>query len=442
MATFCEDGLPQTVSVMLLVDNNRFTQNAWSDLCDQCLPSLFERLGSAYPSALFRTLVQESCFTDQNIAEVPPASREYHTLKDAVQDVRFSATSTCKLTVPLIHGTIQFLSSSAAMARHIIIIGSSALHNEYSTSNWYHLARSLAVGKIYCHLLLHAHAAGPAEPLNLVFNETLRLQNLVEDKPWFSNDRSRIIPRLSIVRSSVPQVGTPLEAAPALPHPGPSSLPLLLDHMQAPQPMQPPASSSASASSQEEEPSLVTQLQQMHGLTKKKVYGSKPKRRPFVSAEIYREHPRKASSLSPVSPSDTNHGGRVTSPSLIDRSARVYHQNGPVPVLPHPRSLVDIRSSSSMSERDPVSPYPTTRMPVSSPSSPVLNHPPSYWNTSTSVSSRTTRQQQQHQQHPISLTSSRSQPSPYTTATTISSTYSTKSNPETGLTEGPLISHG
>ncbi|KAE9384205.1 hypothetical protein BT96DRAFT_677793 [Gymnopus androsaceus JB14] len=212
--------------------------------------------------------------------------------------------------------------------------------------------------------------------------------------------------------------------------------------MQAPQPMQPPASSSASASSQEEEPSLVTQLQQMHGLTKQKFYGSKPKRRPFVSAEIYREHPRKASSLSPVSTSDTNHGGRVTSPSLIDRSARVYHQNGRVPVLPHPRSLLDIRSSGSMSERDPVSSYPTTRMPVSSPSSPVLNHPPSHWNTPTSVSSQITCQQQQHQQHPISLTSSRSQPSPYTTATTLSSTYSTKSNPETGLTEGPLISHG
>lgn len=159
----------------------------------------------------------------------------------------------------------------------------------------------------------------------------------------------------------------------------------------------------------------------MHGLTKKKVYGSKPKRRPFVSAEVYRDHPRKASSLSPVSPSDTNHGGRVTSPSLIERGARVY-QNGSV--LPH-RSLVDIRSSSSKSELDPVSSYLPPTIPVSSPSSPVLNQSPSFWNAP--VSSLTTQQQQQQQQHPISF--------PYPHAATRSGTYLTKNNPGIVLIE-------
>lgn len=155
----------------------------------------------------------------------------------------------------------------------------------------------------------------------------------------------------------------------------------------------------------------------MHGLTKKKVYGSKPKRRPFVSAEVYRDHPRKASSLSPVSPSDTNHGGRVTSPSLIERGARVY-QNGSV--LPH-RSLVDIRSSSSKSELDPVSSYLPPTIPASSPSSPVINQSPSFWNAP--VSSLTTQQQQ----HPISF--------PYPHAATRSGTYLTKNNPGNVLIE-------
>lgn len=151
----------------------------------------------------FRTLVQESCFTDQNIAEVPPASREYHTLKDAVQDVRFSATSTCKLTVPLIHGTIQvpvwfidrlavliwswqykFLSSSAAMARHIIIIGSSALHNEYSTSNWYHLARSLAVVSFSSFEYDMPHLADHHDRAKYTVTFYCTLMQPVQQNPW------------------------------------------------------------------------------------------------------------------------------------------------------------------------------------------------------------------------------------------------------------------
>ncbi|KAF9074267.1 hypothetical protein BDP27DRAFT_1359763 [Rhodocollybia butyracea] len=256
-----------TVAVMLLVDNNHFTKIAWSDLRDQCLPALFSRLSSVHPSALITTFVQESCSTnsDQTLIEIPPAHREYYAYQDAIRD-----------------------------------------------------------GSIYCHLMLHASTVSPTEPLNLLFDESLRLQKMAEDKPWFSNNRSLIIPRLSLVRSPVPQERNI----------SPTSI----------RPMYPQA---PSASSEEEAlPSLVTQLQQdvyqMHGLTKKKVYGTKPKRRPFVSAEVYREHPRKASSLSPVLPSDTNHGGRVTSPSLIDRASRVSQNGTPLSHSSALRSMSDV----------------------------------------------------------------------------------------------------
>ncbi|KIK64138.1 hypothetical protein GYMLUDRAFT_433584 [Collybiopsis luxurians FD-317 M1] len=164
----------------------------------------------------------------------------------------------------------------------------------------------------------------------------------------------------------------------------------------------------------DEFPNLVTQLQQMHGLTKKKVYGTKPKRRPFVSAEVFREHPRKSSSLSPVSPSDTNHGGRVTSPSVLDRAGRVYHQGGSVLQQPSaaavPRALMDISGTSSLASASNMSPEanaatpgssyhsPTSAIPIPpapNPPSPILNHAPPFWDPSVPLPSRATVTYQQ-----------------------------------------------
>ncbi|KAF5391106.1 hypothetical protein D9757_003171 [Collybiopsis confluens] len=180
----------------------------------------------------------------------------------------------------------------------------------------------------------------------------------------------------------------------------------------------------SSPPSDEELPSLVTQLQQMHGLTKKKVYSTKPKRRPFVSSEVYREHPRKSSSLSPVSPSDTNHGGRVTSPSVLDRTGRVYYQGGSS-VQPSTstvaRSIVDLSGSSHSasapgSEVGPSAPgslYPSpTAIPVSpvpSPPSPILNHAPPSWDPSVAIASPPTAVTYQQQPSPPTINTTHAQ---------------------------------
>ena len=68
-------------------------------------------------------------------------------------------------------------------------------------------------------------------------------------------------------------------------------------------------------------PSLVSQLQQVHGLTKKKVYGAKPARQPFFREERVRDKYRAAPAsltmpLPPVdqAPSPTAGGGQSRSP--------------------------------------------------------------------------------------------------------------------------------
>ena len=78
--------------------------------------------------------------------------------------------------------------------------------------------------------------------------------------------------------------------------------------------------SSSTSSTNEEPPSLVAQLQQVHGLTKKKVYGAKPVRAPFFRDE----KPRRGRSAVTVSV----RGG-------VDRTARVHvrARTSPTPTL-------------------------------------------------------------------------------------------------------------
>ncbi|KAJ3890106.1 hypothetical protein GG344DRAFT_78181 [Lentinula edodes] len=395
----------QGVAVMLLVDNSRFTEIAWSDLRDLYLPSLFDKLSSVHASASITTFVQE-CGSNGNMDEVSPLTpRKYHKFQDAIRDLRFNPVSTYRFTGHLILETIKFLSATAALARHIVILGSSPLQNKYSSIDWHRLAQSLATGSIYCHLMLHAHAAGPTDPLSLMFDETLRLQRSIEDNAWFTDHKSQIVLRLTSVHTQTPRLEvTPLKViSPLTPSrgllPAPLTHPVPSASNQSMHVPTPPTSAS-----DEELPSIVTQLQQMHGLTKKKVYGTKPKRLPFVSSEVYRESSRKAASLSPVSPSDTHHGGRVTSPSLIDRTTRV-HQNGSV--LPHPgiaRSSADVGLSGPTSVFHPAPSYRQPTMTMSVPSSPVSNRPPFYLD-SPEVSPRITY----HQPQPSSITNA-SQP--------------------------------
>lgn len=95
------------------------------------------------------------------------------------------------------------------------------------------------------------------------------------------------------------------------------------------------ASGPAAPNENDPGPSLVTQLQQVHGLTKKKVYGTKPQRQPFFRDDRVRDKYRKVPTplTMPSSMTEDVHspsaGGKVISQSRADRMNRVSQGGSP-----------------------------------------------------------------------------------------------------------------
>ena len=110
-------------------------------------------------------------------------------------------------------------------------------------------------------------------------------------------------------------------------------------------------------------PTLVSQLQQVHGLTKKKVYGVKPTRKPFFREErVNKESIDAGLTSSPLA------GGRAPSRGKTDRALRVAQTGSPSesygrrPRIPRRGSNVSSpetdASASPASPVSPTNPYP------------------------------------------------------------------------------------
>jgi hypothetical protein len=92
-------------------------------------------------------------------------------------------------------------------------------------------------------------------------------------------------------------------------------------------------------------PSLVSQLQQVHGLTKKKVYSTRPARQPFCKEERFDQESNEAPSL--VGPSSG--GGRLPSLSKSGRTARIAQKAVIGHSNPYPTRSALARRNSSIS---------------------------------------------------------------------------------------------
>ncbi|KAJ7186983.1 hypothetical protein C8R46DRAFT_1206965 [Mycena filopes] len=129
-----------------------------------------------------------------------------------------------------------------------------------------------------------------------------------------------------------------------------------------------------------ESPSLVSQLQQVHGLTKKKVYGAKPARVPFIlESERVRERYRKVPSQSPSSlplPPETSAPPSLTRASRSHanlRADRSFSAQPARPVDPHPHPYQWQQQQQPMSSPEVDSPYSSSSL--SSPPSPAVENP-------------------------------------------------------------------
>lgn len=141
-----------------------------------------------------------------------------------------------------------------------------------------------------------------------------------------------------------------------------------------------------SSQSQSELPSLVSQLQQRHGLTKKKVYGIKPPRMPFFRErddppiDPYRKaalpFPAALTDLSLSSPITLTPGGRCAPLSRLDRAARLsrrsptdtssrhWHQNQPASRLSSPENEASTADKAMHGPENYELPIVTPALPV------------------------------------------------------------------------------
>ncbi|TFK38329.1 hypothetical protein BDQ12DRAFT_735464 [Crucibulum laeve] len=335
----------QAVTALLLVENSEAMSFIWPDLRDLYLHKLIDNLQSANPNTQVTVLVSETFPAQIQVHGLSPGTPRQHAgLQAGLQDLQFNYAPGNRITASMINNGIDFLTSfnfqGQPGALHLIVVAASTPSQEssevnvalnHSLSPWYLLAQKLTKADIHCHMVL-----GPNQEMSLLsnlFDDTLRLQNCVEEFPPFpvdSNIQFRLSARpsqhmYSNAASTVPPFTSPLrrETPPrrnnSFPQDNRFSRPI---HDPSP----------VSHSEVESPPSLVSQLQQVHGLTKKKVYGTKPARQPFFRDERVRDKYRKVPTplTMPVSTSPISHQnlipspvGRVSSRSRADRLVRL-----------------------------------------------------------------------------------------------------------------------
>ncbi|KAF9481450.1 hypothetical protein BDN70DRAFT_528202 [Pholiota conissans] len=394
----------QPLAILMLIENSLAMSKIWADLRDQYLDRLVETATSANgPTTPITVSVLES-YPCQDHGVNPSHPRQYSGNHDGLRDVKFNPNPDNQISIGRINSCIDFLDSfkfqGQPAALHLIIVAASPPSDDNNEtcvspgeySPWIFLAKKMAERSIHCHIVVSPQNATGS--LTTLFEETLRMQANMEEQLYPPVDPSKIVLRLSASPTYQVQHTYSDPAAPNLYSP-PERLPPSLPRRSS----YPPPDNLYSdpfmtpAPTDGESPSLVSQLQQVHGLTKKKVYGAKPVRQPFLTQERIREKYIKAPTLltmpPPVAdqaPSPTA-GGKALSHSRADRMARVgqssptethsrrqhgWPKRGSRLSTPEAENIAWSSSPSTYHDTSPGSTYvPSVSSDISSPVTPV-----------------------------------------------------------------------
>lgn len=328
---------PRSVITLILVENSWALERLWPDLRDHYLRSVLCKLEARYPGTPHTTYVLETLLPGDQFTG-PGVPRQCGSLDTCLEDLQFNHCSSNVLSSSDIWRAIEFLCSAniqgPSTVRNILVIAASSpvegTDAKQHTSNvpfynsWFGLAHKLAETNIQCHMILNAYQ--DMTGLTTLFNETTMLQRNVEETLCLPAESERFLVRFS---GKPPTITPSLFAQESFKNPPSSASYHTLDSSfteDHPDTSSPPHLLPEPTA---EAPSLVAHLQQVHGLTKKKVYGTKPVRKPFFRDERVTETSRRSTLLARSVPIDMDMtrapGGRVVSHSVIDRSARVRH---------------------------------------------------------------------------------------------------------------------
>ncbi|KAF9025632.1 hypothetical protein BDZ89DRAFT_1135296 [Hymenopellis radicata] len=285
------------VVTLVLIENSKTVSSFWPDLRDHYVRILLSHLEARYPEATQSSFVLETLPVSGQPG--PTAVRQCDSLEACLEDVRFNFDSRNVLSAVDIWNAIDILSSASlkipGAVRNLLVVAAStpagssggiSNSSSFGGDQWSGLAEGLAQADIQCHMVLSIRQ--DVWVLNALFNETMLLQQSTEQSLRLPTETDTFTVRYSVKSHRHGDASAH--------HPRRFQDPLTNSSFRGDFGQNPQALSSSTQetcvptqtlppTSANEPPSLVAQLQQVHGLTKKKVYGAKPVRAPFFRDE-------------------------------------------------------------------------------------------------------------------------------------------------------------
>ncbi|KAI6043653.1 hypothetical protein EDC04DRAFT_672516 [Pisolithus marmoratus] len=372
---FKSDAAVEAVITLVLIENSQEMVPAWGNLRGQYLPTLLGCMRAANPVVPIPILwlTTTPVGGDSSLQSAPP--RQYNQLPD----LKFSFQPGNRVSARIINRSIELMLEAAGrfpnglVALHLIIVAASPpLEGTWNTSptfpthvgksEWQLVAEKLAQNKVFCHMVLpSSQNMGSLEQL---FMANMQLQNHQSVQPWFTPSAGYSF-YLSASRPARPR-----QMSAIIPGVEPSvdknltspSRPPVHRHQTFPGEVMRSSSDAAPTPQSVTSPSLVSSLQKIHGLSRKKVYGAQTPRQPFCREEPVRAKYRQAPTpLSiPVGSEDkpgSNKGsvGRIRSPERASSPSD--------PISPTRRSPRHVRGMSPCDMKT----TPTLTAPLSTP---------------------------------------------------------------------------
>ncbi|KAK7028381.1 hypothetical protein R3P38DRAFT_922860 [Favolaschia claudopus] len=285
---------PSPQNFLFTIENSSALIPYWAEIRDCYLPRLVEQLSGAQAVDSAHIFVSPSrpTFEDSGTSAV----KQYNSLEAALSECQFNYDPDNRLAVSQIQAGIEFLSHiPTSQARHLVVVAATppqdlGFDNDHP---WNELVRLFTEEDVYLHLALTSDLRSGRLPM--LFEQTLKWQQRTEEPLWLQKYSTALIFRVTALQSY------------------PDSFQIAPEAKQSFSASKAPKDIAASdvyttkvlEDTPPQSPSIVAQLQQVHGLTKKRAYGSKPARAPFILdepvariREPYRKLTRQSSSAS------------------------------------------------------------------------------------------------------------------------------------------------
>ncbi|KAH8105161.1 hypothetical protein BXZ70DRAFT_919614 [Cristinia sonorae] len=304
------------IAVLVLVETSGAMSNYWEEIKGFYLPVLLDTLRNAHD---IKTVPMRVCWqTSQTVFSGNQTSSPGDATGKEIPDFRFDPASTSAVSTTALRYSIETLKAAfrdRSATRHFIVVAaSSPLDDSNRTirdpNALEPIAAALRQEKIRLHMILGP--VGQTQMHHQLHHQVLQPQNCRAVPLWFSADISKFSILLmgkppssfveahstnsNVASGSSQSSGTPISTGSSLP-----SSPILQD----PYPgtdrrksMSPQNRRGKPGTTEQPAHGLVSYLQQMHGLTKKRTYGgTKPAKRASTG-----DTPRSSSSIRPILP--------------------------------------------------------------------------------------------------------------------------------------------